>query len=541
MTSIHRRAEVSRIRQQPMETNMSTHTCECNTTTRIKTVQSMLSVLLAILFGASAAIPARAADTILIVTTVADLGGSCPGANCTLRAAIAYANAYPAQDQIIGFNISGTCPQTIKIFSALPTITDTLSIRGYTQFGAAQNTSEIGDNATLCIQLQAASSGAHIATGLRFAPTDITDKFDVSGLSIGYGIDYAIRIEGGNYVIAGNFLGVAADGTTVRMNAYDGVQVSASNSYFATTRVIGGTAVADRNLISGNGTGVSLVSGGGNVVRNNFIGTTRSGNSALPNLVGIYASSVNNYFTNNVVSGNSHAGIRVENPDSYSTVVQNRIGAKAFSFCVPPCTPDDALGNGGDGVRIANGAAGSNVSGNLIAWNGGDGISLPDAGPQNGIYANVMHDNGGLGIDLGADGVDANDNDAAVPAGSPNLLLNYPVISSVGGSDESGIVFGTLQTTNGHYEIEFEADTDPDPSMHGEGRIYVGSGEVDITNAPPGNNGFVNFALPISGSALIGKHISAVARNQNSNTSEFSLSQTYLFSDVIFANGFESP
>ena len=183
---------------------------------------------------------ARAADTIIIVTTTADLGGSCPGPNCTLRAAIAYANASPTQDQIIGFNISGACPQTIKVFSDLPAIVDSLSIRGYTQPGGLPNDNAYVDNATICIQLQPASSGSNIANGLRFAPSDTTTTFDVSGLAIG-GFDRGIRIEGGNYTITGNFIGVDADGVTQRANAYDGVAVYASNGYFASTRRVGGS------------------------------------------------------------------------------------------------------------------------------------------------------------------------------------------------------------------------------------------------------------------------------------------------------------
>jgi len=497
-------------------------------------------VLLAILLGAGAEKSVQAADTIVIVTSTGDIGGSCPGASCTLRAAINYANASPALDQIIGFNIPGTCPQTIKVFSALPTIGDSLSIRGYTQPGAAPNTLEAGDDATLCIQLQPASSGSNITNGLRFAPGDIADSFTVSGLSIG-GFDNAIRIEGGNYVVAGNFLGVDADGTTARANGYNGVDVVASNAYFATTRVVGGSTAADRNLISGNGTGVMLVSGGGNVVRNNFIGTTRSGNTALGNVNGIYASSLANDIRDNVVSGNGSTAIRLEGANgAANSVGGNRIGIKALAFCVPqPCMPDDALANGGDGVRIANGAAGNNISGNAIAWNDGDGIALPNAGPQNAISANAMHDNVGLGIDLGADGVDANDNDAAAPPGAPNRLLNYPVIDSVGGSDAGGVVHGVLQSTNGHYTIEFHADAPPDPSLHGEGRIWLGFGEVDIVNAPAGANGTIAFALPISGDALVGKYVSAIARDDNGNTSEFGEGRMYVLSDVIFANGFD--
>ncbi len=473
--------------------------------------------------------------TILIVDSVALSG---PG---TLRQAILDANADPGPN-IIGFNISGACPQTF-LFSdtlPLPPITDSLSIRGYTQPGASPNTSTLADDASICVQLKANDANSQIV-GLRFNPTITTATFDVSGLSIG-GFHDGIRIDGGNYTISGNFIGLAADGTTARPNGYNGVNVAAPNSYVATTRMIGGPDPGDRNLISRNGTGVMLVTGGGNTVRNNFIGTDRSGNVAGSNVNGVYVASLSNSINDNLISGNSGTAIRIEGANGAANVVSNnRIGVKSLAICAPPpCTPDYNLGNAGDGVRVAVGAAGNNLSANTIAWNDGDGISLPDAGPLNWISANSMHDNGGLGIDLGANGVDPIDNDATAPAGAPNRLLNYPVLDSAFGGNLGGSVHGSLESTNGHYTIEFHADTAPDPSQHGEGQDYLGNGEVDITNAVAGANGSVGFNLPISDvTSLIGRHISAIARDADGNTSEFSAGVVYAQSDVVFADGFD--
>lgn len=497
------------------------------------------ATLLAAILIAAATQPVLAADTIILVTTTGDLGGTCPGSNCTLRAAIAYANASPTLDQIIGFNISGACPQTIKVFSELPPIGDSLSIRGYTQTGASPNSSSTADNATICVQLQPTTSGSNIASGLRFAPTDTASTFDVSGLSIG-GFNDGIRIEGGNYTIGGNFLGVDADGVTQRTNSYNGIRVQASNAYFASTRLIGGSDPAQRNVISENGIGVALYSGGGNQVNNNFIGTTRSGNTAAGNGNGIYASSLFNDISGNAVSGNTTQAIRIEGPNGGANYVGfNRIGLKNYLVCFPPpCAPSAyALANGGSGVRIAGGAAGNNISANQIAWNGGDGIELPDAGQLNYISENSMHDNMGLGIDLGTSGVDANNNDATESASSPNRGLNYPVLNFAGGGDHGGTVYGNLQSTNGHYTIEFYAD---DTTGHAQGLDFLGSADVDITNAPTGSNGQVVISMPVSSNTdLVGRYISAIARDADGNTSEFSTNKAYVFVDSIFANGFD--
>jgi hypothetical protein len=473
--------------------------------------------------------------TILIVTSNAVAG---PG---TLRQAIIDANA-DANPNIIGFNIGGSCPQTVSLITAspLPAITDSLSIRGYTQPGASPNTAATADDATICVQLRV-SAGDSVAQGLRFTPTDVTDTFDVSGLSIG-GFDDAIRIDGGNFTVGGNFLGVAADGVTPITNGYSGIRVAASNAYFATTRTIGGSDVAQRNLISGNGTGVNLLGGGGTTVRGNFIGTTRSGSTSLPNVDGVYLATLSNYFTDNVIAGNDGSAMRLEGVNAAAnSVSNNRIGLKSFAICFPPpCTPDEALGNAGDGVRLAAGAAGNSIGGNAIAYNGGDGVSLPDAGPLNYISANAMHDNGGLGIDLGGDGVTPNDNDATAAAGAPNRLLNFPMLGSAGGNDQGGTVSGYLESTNGTYTIDFYADTLLDASLHGEGRDYLGSGEVTISNATAGNNGIGTFSLPVAAAGgLVGRHISAVAIDADGNTSEFSEGRTFMLQDAIFADGFD--
>jgi hypothetical protein len=66
------------------------------------------------------------------------------GGRCTLRAAIEEAND-TAGDDTINFNIGGTgAGKTISPSSALPTITDTITIDGYTQTGASPSTLDEG-------------------------------------------------------------------------------------------------------------------------------------------------------------------------------------------------------------------------------------------------------------------------------------------------------------------------------------------------------------------------------------------------------------
>jgi CSLREA domain-containing protein len=81
------------------------------------------------------------------------------GQQCTLRAAIEQANATPGAD-VINFDIPddlGIGVKTINVGATdngeLPTITDQVSINGYSQPGASPNTLARGTNANLLIEL----------------------------------------------------------------------------------------------------------------------------------------------------------------------------------------------------------------------------------------------------------------------------------------------------------------------------------------------------------------------------------------------------
>lgn len=123
---------------------------------------------------------------------------------------------------------------------------------------------------------------------------------------------------------------------------------------------IGGTTPAARNLISGNGVGNTSFSGSGaaviitgsaatgNIVEGNLIGTDRTGNFAVANVLGIYTlSSANNNIlggtaagSRNVISGNTLGGIQLNTTGN--TVQGNYIGTTASG--------NAALGNGNDGI-----------------------------------------------------------------------------------------------------------------------------------------------------------------------------------------------
>src|SRR5262245_39353163 len=88
----------------------------------------------------------RFAPAVIPVTNTLDSG---PG---SLRQAILDANATAVADRI-EFNIAGSGVQTIAPLTALPTISQPLVIDGYTQTGSHANTTAVGSNAVLLVEL----------------------------------------------------------------------------------------------------------------------------------------------------------------------------------------------------------------------------------------------------------------------------------------------------------------------------------------------------------------------------------------------------
>ena len=109
------------------------------------------------------------------------------GSQCTLRAAIEEANDTAGADTI-DFDIGGTgVARTISPASALPTITDAVTIDGYTQPGSSPNTLATGNDAVLNVQLDGINAGSGV-DGLRIEAPDCTIKGLVIRRFDGFGV-----------------------------------------------------------------------------------------------------------------------------------------------------------------------------------------------------------------------------------------------------------------------------------------------------------------------------------------------------------------
>lgn len=415
---------------------------------------------------------------------------------------------------------------------------------------------------------------------------------------------YGLEIEGGSgFSIAGNYIGTDKTGTLSKPNAlsnpaYLGVYLQHRGGVYPVENISIGfddrihdasDAVNVRNIISGNsGRGIGVGSSAGAtgprtsniIIAGNYIGVDVTGNTALPNglaatgatavtsgagvvlsgaintRIGTNSNGIFDDLERNVISGNVNGAGLYLSSSSFDTenniVAGNYIGVGANGTT--------AIGNGQAGIyfiaginRIFNNRIGSNDDGvrdaieaNVIANNGKfvsatvrGGVNVTGNATQNRISRNIFYDNGGLPIDLGNNGVTPND--GATTAGSPNILLDYPVITrytinsatqlSVSGyvSICSGNESTAGATIAGAKTIQFYKVADDGDqngavtggactrvTSHGEGVQYLGS----ITGVV---NTFTNQTVNLVSGATFsaGDKLVAIAIDANWNTSEF--------------------
>jgi hypothetical protein len=457
----------------------------------------------------------------LTVMNANDSGGG------TLRECMTVANANPGADTIV-FNIPGSGVHTIALTSPLPPLTDDagVTINGYTQPGAHPNTLAIGNDAALLIELSGSMAGAN-AIGIDIQSLAST----IRGLVV-TGFDRnGVGIREDDVTIAGCFVGTDPTGMLARPNrfAISAFPLDPKSPLSISGVTIGGFAPADRNVVSGNLLdGVIVFNASATAILGNYIGTNAAGNAALPNgssgvvINSSIGSSVGgtSLGATNVISGNLGPGVTLYFAGG-SAVEGNLIGTNAAGTAFLPnstgvwvfSSQDTSIG----GFTNPPGNVNAMHPRNVIAGNLSAGVKIFGLSTMNNsVLSNSIRNNGGLGIDLGGDGVSPND--AGDADDGPNLLQNFPVMTSAvstGGSTTiSGALNGLPQKT---FRIEFFLNEACDPSGFGEGASLWSS--TDVTTDSAGN---ATFSAVLPSSLAPGQLVTATATDPDGNTSEFS-------------------
>jgi hypothetical protein len=447
---------------------------------------------LAVLFLSTA--PLGAAT--VTVTSTNDSGAG------SLRQAILDANATVGVTDTIAFNIPGGGVHTILPLADLPAIADPLTIDGFTQPGSAPNTNGPGlpDNSIHAIEIDGTNTSATKGCLLVGAGSGGST---VRGLVLNRCPGDGIQLfnSGGGNTVRGNFIGTDPTGAAALGVGGSAVRLRSSSSVLTEDNdVIGGTAPADRNVLSGaaSGPGVKFDTSF-HVVQGNFIGTNAAGTAALANGGGILIDGPNNTIggttpgARNLISGNNGRGITISSGLGSPTVTANLVqgnfigtdvtgtfaipnnGAGIGAYGLANTVGGSAAGAGnlvsgnlqagvevgaGNGTTVLGNRIGTDATGALPLGNTLSGVAIQAAqvtvgdttgggntvafnaagitvgGTGNTIRGNSIFSNTGLGLDLGSDGATPNDQ-GDTDAGA-NTLQNFPVLVSVGANSSQG-------------------------------------------------------------------------------------------------------
>lgn len=384
---------------------------------------------------------------------------------CTLREAIIASNTDTASGAAVGecaagsgagdiieFGITGTGVKTIPISSTLPSITQTVTIDGYTQTGASENTTSFPSPIDASLKIEVDGSGMGSGTGIDIIG-DGADNTTIKGLVINDVPYETIYItDSDNVTISGNFIGTDSTGLVDDGGSGHGIRMSGT----ATGTIIGGSSGADRNIISGNGNAGVLFYGAdvsGNSIHGNYIGLGADGSTSIGNSnCGICSANGANTNTiggdgageGNIISSNGVGAIYFTGSGGSNVIQGNYIGTDYLGTT--------GRGNNNFGVTIDendNNTIGGPTAGarNIISGNSGAGLSLTGGSDSNTVSGNY--------IGLGSDG------STVIGNGSGGVNIENPSSNNtiggttsndrniISGNSDSGIVIaGSTANTN---------------------------------------------------------------------------------------------
>lgn len=314
-------------------------------------------------------------------------------------------------------------------------------------------------------------------------------------------------------LIAGNDIGTTAIANAAFGNQQYGIRVMDS----ANTQIGGATAGA-ANLISGNNLAGIIVSGSTSTltqIQGNFIGTDRTGSTAIGNLLQgvVIDSSPNNFIggatlgAGNLISGNGQDGVYLHGSDAFNNHIEgNKIGTNSLGTLSIP--------NGFSGVTLNLGAhdnfVGGNAAraGNLISGNLANGVQLSGAGTDaNQIKSNKIGVNlsGLASLSNGTDGV------LAELGASFNLIGGTTVADRnlISGNLGAGVAFLDAATVNNAIQVNFIG-----VDMLGTFAIGNANGGVRMDAAVNNSigGGIIGTGNVISGNSIAGVRLSNGAR-----------------------------
>ena len=467
--------------------------------------------------------------SIFTVTNTAESGlGS-------LRQAISDANGAGGADTI-DFDIGGGGPATISPLSALPDITDVVTIDATTQPGFSSSP---------LIQIDGSLAGGNV-DGLTFDSG--ASGSTIKGLIISdfTGNQYGILVNGAtNMTIQGNWIGTNAAGTAAAGNG-NGIQLINSSADLIGTDGDGVNDAAERNVISGNtNDGILVFQSSDNTIAGNYIGTSAAGTGAVGNgSFGVDVRPGGSQSNNNIIGTNGSND--AFNADERNIISANSSGVQIVG--VNNTVAGNWIGLDVNGAALVNGSTGSagitmQGTGGFIGTNA-DGIA--DTDERNVIDSNGLWDivddasgsviagnyigtdpTGTIAISSATRGIDIGSNVTVggTTAAQRNVIAgafygvyldgssNSTILGNYIGTDASGTL--ALPNTNGVYLLDNANSNIIGGATAGSGNVISGNTNAGVTVDGAGtiSNSLLNNLigltadqssnLPNSGGALV--------------------------------------
>lgn len=321
----------------------------------------------------------------------------------------------------------------------------------------------IGTNAVGTGNLRNDNTGVWVGSGSINTTIGGATTADRNVIAFNQGHGISLSSAGTGSQILGNYIGVDASGLIDAGNLWAGIEVRNTPGV-----LIGDTSEGARNIIAGNGTGISFHGAGsinGNV-RGNYIGLDRTGLVSLPgseygiyigdgDFVGVAVEDSARNITvggnvagaGNVISGHSTAGVWIAGVGATgNTVAGNLIGTNSLGSA--------SLANQ-HGVQITNGATANTIGGtsaasrNIISGNTGEGVRIAGTGTSDNLV---------LGNYIGTD---ATGNNALGNAGFGGgvYILDSASNNTIGGvaAGAGNVISGNSGTNSDGVEIELSS------------------------------------------------------------------------------------
>jgi hypothetical protein len=380
--------------------------------------------------------------------------------------------------------------------------------------------------------------------------TGAFEKNIISG-NVSYGVE--LDSSGGN-TLSGNFIGISPDGNSPLGNEY-GVYIGDD-----TQNLVGG-ANTDINHMYGNvvsgqtiSVGIEIFGGSYDLLSStftgNYIGTNASGNSAIPNYVGILTDNThgtiiggNQSSLANVISGNTNNQIYATNGTKGLTIIGNYIGVNSSGT--------GYLGNCNYAIQSDNGCGGFKIGGNgpgernIICGNG-TGMYIETSlgntvtGNWLGVFANLTPSPHPLNFAICLANGCSHNSIGTKNTGQGNLIVNATSAISIGNCISNGVFGNTVcgGTYGGIWLFANGNNNKAAPVITSAGLSSIAGTStpndyIELFLAEPKvgqggslaylgsttTNGSGNWSFSIA--LALGTYVTALATDAGNNTSEF--------------------